>query len=976
MDGKIPNSGVDFSAFSNEKDAMYGFLSPEIIELQEKDVTSDAYDFTRPDFSGTYDHLDSSIPLSRSISLQPEIVKKSTDFKVPNSIEEYYIDPYNAHSVVKLTVHRACGLKGLAVEYLKACDPEQRTHIYNMLEIGVNSFVQLILFPTDKAGEEKSVETNVIPVSFTPIYEYNSDIIMESVDTDILKWMHKGGAAQGRIWHQSLSNGESFLLGKFSINLNPLLVRKEGIQRRWYPIISSKDNSISPAAVEVSLSFRNGYELGQLDLISAPNTAYQSLRIQIHMKSLIFETEDDLNPCDTVFVKWSHPKEDGNNGAISEQWEYSKSHKLQRIEGRNIYNSDLNYHFDSEFALTSEILQMLTIGHEFQIFLKSPDIEFHRHLGSVFVDTIDLLASTRSYHRSKTSNLIKPCLIGRYQVINPSSSDMGSSEIDVKIEFDLITDMTKSLFGTSLRKTNISQMNETTGTRLRCVEKDLINSGSGSTRGDQNANPKSVDVIEPSNISLEEQAHFAENSAEIELFISVIRALDLPLTDDPFASSISSPFVKQGEVSNTPPNAFVTFTSDMGDTYQSMVIAAQNNPRWNFSQSTFISREKRNLQYYKSTKDIIFYVWHSTESSSKKYRSESIDTMEVMDDMRVLLGKTSVTMSPLFSGLLEINGWYPILDESGNAKGQLLLQIRPSEPLSFALKAFEGEKKSVMEYEPKKVTMDTWVWTGKEWKNNLSSDQLPDVDDVFTKSTTYEPKKSLFDTLQELDILNSKMRTRLDASYRPVKNDISRNLDIIVNELADHNMSGPLITLSLQHPEEHQLTISDLELPNKTLAEVENCAEGPGITQILELLPFTFNDIDEQQINSWNPLVDLINVDPGMNEIQTDHAKSCFLFPKSNGFAAILSQEDETGIFNKSEGPNDDILELKTDILGDMLYQQSQIYEKEPEIDIILAQKSKVSLCESNFTDAIQGQREQDKFTISSHSILDVLIYL
>ena len=68
MDGKIPNSGVDFSAFSNEKDAMYGFLSPEIIELQEKDVTSDAYDFTRPDFSGTYDHLDSSIPLSRSIS--------------------------------------------------------------------------------------------------------------------------------------------------------------------------------------------------------------------------------------------------------------------------------------------------------------------------------------------------------------------------------------------------------------------------------------------------------------------------------------------------------------------------------------------------------------------------------------------------------------------------------------------------------------------------------------------------------------------------------------------------------------------------------------------------------------------------------------------------------------------------------------------------------------------------------------------
>lgn len=272
-------------------------------------------------------------------------------------------------------------------------------------------------------------------------------------------------------------------------------------------------------------------------------------------------------------------------------------------------------------------------------------------------------------------------------------------------------------------------------------------------------------------------------SINITLYISIEKAMNLPLVSDPLGSTFPSPFVKKSDsFTSTLPNACVTLSPPLKSLYdpleiRSGVVYNQTNPVWNLQACLPLTLSHRQQSQLRDVRRAAFKfkVWHTPHEEG----DESAEQVE-------LLGTCVVGLDPLFTGMTEIHGWYPIHDSEGINKGQLMVRICPAQDFgalfkdwaqdeeeagvvyeasgmsrsigdnwkpSFILGGAEVSLKPVVDEKPQ----ETFVWNGKQWEQKKiishSSDSKPITASIF--------EKSISETIHDLDLLKRSMMSKL-----------------------------------------------------------------------------------------------------------------------------------------------------------------------------------------------------------------------
>nr|KAJ3409005.1 hypothetical protein HK105_003121 [Polyrhizophydium stewartii] len=256
--------------------------------------------------------------------------------------------------------------------------------------------------------------------------------------------------------------------------------------------------------------------------------------------------------------------------------------------------------------------------------------------------------------------------------------------------------------------------------------------------------------------------------------------------DDPFADSMVSPFVRNSETQKIPPNSFVTFSwiaesarthrssapdvadpnfsfqtdtscGDAGDmggassraqVFRSRVVGAQTSPSWHFQTSIAAPRTEQSLRTLKSDGHIDFCVYHVPKLNVARDGQSGIAIGP--NTKKDLVGVARVPFRPLFGGVSEIHGWYPVKDVDGSARGQLLVRIFPSENLVMALKEL-GSQDPIAQPAAHASVAIAPVLLGKT--NHVRSKASSD--------------KSLSEAVFELDQLRASMQARLKKLADP-----------------------------------------------------------------------------------------------------------------------------------------------------------------------------------------------------------------
>ncbi|OWF51153.1 C2 domain-containing protein 3-like [Mizuhopecten yessoensis] len=150
------------------------------------------------------------------------------------------------------------------------------------------------------------------------------------------------------------------------------------------------------------------------------------------------------------------------------------------------------------------------------------------------------------------------------------------------------------------------------------------------------------------------------------VIVSVERAMHLPLISDKNRSEEYFP------------NTYVSYqTSESASPAYTQVFYNSDNPVWDDQQETRLSTEL----LYQENKNLVFKVWHKPQSASKD-PDKSSDRV---------LGFVSVDLTPLTSGLLQICGWYNVMDFHGQCRGQIKVNIVPQDDVTRHVQGISGQ---------------------------------------------------------------------------------------------------------------------------------------------------------------------------------------------------------------------------------------------------------------------------------------------
>ncbi|ESO89518.1 hypothetical protein LOTGIDRAFT_165110 [Lottia gigantea] len=117
------------------------------------------------------------------------------------------------------------------------------------------------------------------------------------------------------------------------------------------------------------------------------------------------------------------------------------------------------------------------------------------------------------------------------------------------------------------------------------------------------------------------------------------------------------------------PTSYVSYQiSDKSKPIHTDIFPSSTAPIWDHSRETRIP----NTYLIQDNKNLVLKVWHKPSDAAKS-PDKSSDRV---------LGFVSVDLSPLSSGLLQICGWYNILDFNGQCQGQMKVNITPQTNLS------------------------------------------------------------------------------------------------------------------------------------------------------------------------------------------------------------------------------------------------------------------------------------------------------
>ena len=289
-------------------------------------------------------------------------------------------------------------------------------------------------------------------------------------------------------------------------------------------------------------------------------------------------------------------------------------------------------------------------------------------------------------------------------------------------------------------------------------------------------------------------------SVSIPIHITIEKAMNLPLVSDPLGTSFPSPFVRSSDsFTSTLPNAFITLSTPLKyfkitnpTDVVSNIQYNQTNPIWNFQINMTLQLEKGSSAQLRDLRKPLsafrFKVWHTPVDSEDDHSPAPLPS-----DEDECLGICQVSLDPLFSGMTEIHGWYPIQDTDGINKGQLMVRICPTQDLGMLLRdwthkydveepshslhlpnpsaisptpfSFLGStsKSEIVKLDNVAKPQETFVWNGTQWvQRSLPSAQdiPPQPNHTTLSSSLFE--KGISDTINELDNLRRSMMTKLE----------------------------------------------------------------------------------------------------------------------------------------------------------------------------------------------------------------------
>ncbi|KAJ3168845.1 C2 domain-containing protein 3 [Geranomyces variabilis] len=205
--------------------------------------------------------------------------------------------PAKAACKMAVTIHNACGLRGLINAVLDSrAPPTSRTrggqHRYTPLDyardVGVNAYVRFTPFPASmyraaansdaedgydsadgasnrsrspsperhaagvQSTDAPEFETRIMAQTFAPVWKHNTTLSVRDNNGDLMRWMRHGGEARGEIWHrvprniadddgaEGEENSRDVLLGTFRVPLRDVVTKQKGLDRVWVPVVASR----------------------------------------------------------------------------------------------------------------------------------------------------------------------------------------------------------------------------------------------------------------------------------------------------------------------------------------------------------------------------------------------------------------------------------------------------------------------------------------------------------------------------------------------------------------------------------------------------------------------------------------------------------------------------------------------------------------------------------------------------------------
>ncbi|TPX71397.1 hypothetical protein SpCBS45565_g01090 [Spizellomyces sp. 'palustris'] len=619
---------------------------------------------------------------------------------------------------IEISIHRACGLRAL-VSRLIAAQSSKYIQEYTPLdfakEIGPNSYVRLQPFServqviTNQDSDEDegfddgaTIISPIVAQTFTPEYEHTATLTIRGVDTDLLRWIRKGGEARGEIWHHvpgevtDQEDGEDFLLGTFRLPLGALLSRPNGIDGTWVPVRFERSDPVKvEAAIKLSMRFRTGFEFGHV-VEGAVNATrglgwWSRLKVDVlHLNHLDIVKQywqqkgnfTETQATRQLYVRWRYPvpAKDERGLRIEEEESLAlASNSADHPDRLTTVEMSCNKSVDIE--MTQAVIRWFR-EREFEIEVRQrgEEGEGDTLIGTAYIDLHDLVSKARHSQRRRGRQMTRTrsdaewLVEGSFPLINPKSPDLMGASVAVRISMSPVSPP---------RVRDIPPISKSSA---------QLPSSQGIGRSPQG---RMTDIGARGQLSPGGSQH---QPPGVPVEITVERALHLPLMADPFAEYLASPFVSQNEKQTVLPNAYVTFDwsgSDKqeelsGQTLRTHVATAQRSPTWNFTVSVPQERSEKALKMLKYEKAVIFRVWHAPNINVGRQHAGR-DKPEIDDETRSeLLGTARVDLGSLFGGLKEIYGWYHILDGRGVSKGQLLIKVHPLENVGAVLRELTG----------------------------------------------------------------------------------------------------------------------------------------------------------------------------------------------------------------------------------------------------------------------------------------------
>lgn len=272
-----------------------------------------------------------------------------------------------------------------------------------------------------------------------------------------------------------------------------------------------------------------------------------------------------------------------------------------------------------------------------------------------------------------------------------------------------------------------------------------------------------------------------EPRKRIKCLIEIEKAIHLPKVYDEKLNS------------HVDPNAFVTFSPSLenqSELVHTKICERKSSPLWNYQLAFQVDSD----YFLQDGKYFILKVWH-------KY---SLDDDEFVDFKisNKILGYVSVDLQPLICGLSHLSGWYNIQDSVGNCQGQLKINFLPQENL-FPIKEMHLKRKKIQPVNSRVsctsqlsiASVPTSTSSTMSFLNSSTASSAITSTNNFSisENSSKDPKElrmGLIEKLSELDLLNKKLKERLEnksnttvaeTKYEenlPTKNSNNRKIEI------------------------------------------------------------------------------------------------------------------------------------------------------------------------------------------------------